>query len=304
VYGRAGRVTAPKLGQKGTDAVDRASPEIDITRPHPARVYDYLLGGKDNFAVDRRAADAMTMQLPSLPTMTRANRHFLHRAVRHLVGELGVRQFLDIGSGIPTVCNVHQAAQEIAPDSRVVYVDNDPVVAAHSRALLSGVHPGSTAFVLADAADPAAVLADPVVAATLDLTEPVALMLVSVLMYFDDRTARTIIDTLLDALPPGSCLTVSHPTADFDPDVVDRAVAAAQRGGLTYRPRSAAEVHALFAGLDLVEPGVVPMLAWRPETTRGPRTDDRSVYYWAAMGRKPRPAARVDHEVSPRAGRH
>jgi SAM-dependent methyltransferase len=286
VYGRVRRVTAPKLGQEGTDAVDRASPGIDTSRPHPARVYDYLLGGKDNFAVDRRAADAMTMQLPSLPTMTRANRHFLHRAVRHLVGELGVRQFLDIGSGIPTACNVHQAAQDIAPDARVVYVDNDPVVAAHSRALLSGVRPGSTAFVLADAADPAAVLADPALAATLDLTEPVALMLVSVLMYFDDRTARTIIATLLDALPPGSCLTVSHPTADFDPEAAGRAVAAARRGGLTYRPRSGSEVCGLLAGLRLVEPGVVPMLAWRPEATRGPRADDRSVYYWAAMGRK------------------
>jgi O-methyltransferase involved in polyketide biosynthesis len=267
--------------------VNRASPEIDISRPHPARVYDYLLGGKDNFAVDRCAADAMTMQLPSLPTMTRANRQFLCRAVRYLVGELGMRQFLDIGSGIPTACNVHQVAQDTASGTRVVYVDKDPAVAAHSRALLSGAREGSTAFVLADATDPAAVLADPALTATLDLTRPVALMLVSVLMYFDDPTARTIVDALLDALPAGSCLTISHPTADFAPDVAGRAVDAARQGGLTYLPRSEAEVRGLLAGLRLVEPGVVPMLAWRPEPTRGPHVDERSVYYWAAMARKP-----------------
>jgi SAM-dependent methyltransferase len=263
--------------------VNGASPDIDISRPHPARVYDYLLGGKDNFAADRRAADAMTMQLPSLPTMTRANRRFLHRAVRHLAGPLGVRQFLDIGSGIPTACNVHQIAQDTAPGTRVVYVDNDPVVATHSRALLTGARPGSTAFVLADATDPAGVLADPALAATLDLTEPVALMLVSVLMFFDDRTAHAIVETLLDALPPGSYLTVSHPTADFDPEAAGRVIEAAGRGGLTYRPRSGAEVRGFFTGLELVEPGIVPMLAWRPEPPRG---DERGVYYWAGMGRK------------------
>jgi hypothetical protein len=267
--------------------VNRASPEIDISRPHPARVYDYLLGGKDNFAVDRRAADAMTMQLPSLPRMTRANRQFLRRAVRYLAGELGMRQFLDIGSGIPTACNVHQVAQDTAPGARVVYVDNDPAVAAHSRALLCGARQDSTAFVLADATDPAAVLADPALTATLDLTRPVALMLVSVLMYFDDPTAHTIIETLLDALPAGSCLTISHPTADFAPDAAGRAVDAAREGGLTYLPRSEAEVRGLLAGLRLVEPGVVPILAWRPEPTRGPHVDERSAYYWGAMARKP-----------------
>jgi len=263
--------------------VNGASPDIDITRAHPSRVYDYLLGGKDNFAADRRAADAMTLQLPSLPTMARANRQFLHRAVRHLAGHLGVRQFLDIGSGIPTACNVHQIAQDTAPGTRVVYVDNDPVVATHSRALLSGACPGSTAFVLADATDPARLLADPALTATLDLTGPVALLLVSVLMYFDDRIAGAIVETLLDALPPGSCLVVSHPTADFDPEAADRAVEAARCGGLTYRPRSGSAVRGFFAGLELVEPGIVPMLAWRPEA---PYADERGVYYWAGVGRK------------------
>jgi O-methyltransferase involved in polyketide biosynthesis len=269
--------------------VDGAPAGIDTSRAHPARVYDYLLGGKDNFAADRAAADAMTMQLPSLPTMIRANRQFLYRAVRHLVVDFGIRQFLDVGSGIPTACNVHQVAQEVDPGARVVYVDNDPVVATHSRALLSGAHPGSTAFILADAADPAAILADPAIAATLDLTEPVALMLVSVLMYFDDATTRAMLDTLLAALPPGSLLTVSHPTADFDPQTVGRAVAAAEQGGLTYVPRSAAEIAALCAGLELVDPGIAPLLAWRPDPARGRGRgrDDRSVYYWVAMARKP-----------------
>jgi SAM-dependent methyltransferase len=267
--------------------VDGPPPEIDTSRAHPARVYDYLLGGKDNFAADRRAADAMTMQMPSLPTMMRANRQFLHRAVQHLVKDLGIRQFLDIGSGIPTACNVHQVAQDVEPHARVVYVDNDPVVAAHSRALLSGAAPDRTAFILADAADPAAILDSPVLTDTLDLAEPVAVMLVSVLMYFDDRAARTIIDTVLDALPRGSCLTVSHPTADFAPEVVERAVDAARHGGLTYIPRTRDEIAALFDGLELVEPGVVPMLGWRPEEVSGPRRAERSVYYWAAMGRKP-----------------
>ncbi len=267
--------------------MDDPRAEIDTSRAHPARVYDYLIGGKDNFAADRRAADAMMTQVPDLPTMMRANRQFLHRAVRHLVADLGLRQFLDIGSGIPTACNVHQVAQDVDQDARVVYVDNDPVVAAHSRALLTSARPGSTAFIHADAADPAAILADPVLTDTLDLTEPVALMLVSVVMYFDDPTARTLIDSVLDVLPPGSCLALSHPTADFAPDVVGRAVEAARHGGLTYLPRTQEQVTALFAGLDLVEPGVVPMLAWRPDEVRGPRRDDRSVYYWAGVGRKP-----------------
>jgi SAM-dependent methyltransferase len=266
--------------------VDGPPTEIDTTRAHPARVYDYLIGGKDNFAADRRAADAMTSQLPGLPAMVRANRQFLHRAVRHLVADLGLRQFLDIGSGIPTACNVHQVAQDVDQEARVVYVDNDPVVAAHSRALLTGVRPGSTAFIHADATDPTALLADPVLTDTLDLTEPVALMLVSVLMYFDDRTARGLVDSVLDVLPSGSYLALSHPTADFAPDAAERAVAAARAGGLRYLPRTHDQVAALFAGLDLVEPGIVPMLAWRPDEVSGPRRDDRSVYYWAGVGRK------------------
>ena len=259
---------------------------MDITRAHPARVYDYLLGGKDNFAADREAADAMTLRLPGLPTMTRANRAFLRRAVHHLVADVGIRQFLDIGSGIPTACNVHEVAQAIDPGARVVYVDNDPTVAAHSRALLTDTPGFRTAFVVGDATDPEGLIAELESQRVLDLTRPVALMLVSVLMYFDDETVRHIVGTLLDALPAGSHLTISHPTADFDPEVVAGAVAAAQATGLTYIPRSDAQLAELLTGLELVEPGIVPLLAWRPDGDL-PVRDERAVYYWAAMGRTP-----------------
>lgn len=276
---------------------------------HPARVYDYLLGGRDNFAVDRVAAEAMLAPIPSGRAMVRANREFLVRAVSFAVDELGVTQFLDIGSGLPTRRNVHQVAQEVDPSARVLYVDRDPVVAAHSRALLSATTPlGRTSFLMADATDPDAILdairTDPDLAATIDLTRPVALMLVSVLMYFDDPTVHRIVRTLVDALPPGSCLTISHPTADFAPEAVATAVAAGRAAGLTYIPRSLAQVQALFDGLDPVEPGVVALPSWRPDRrhpaepagpgsaparltarteTAGP--DPHSVYFYGGMAR-------------------
>lgn len=256
-------------------------PVIDTAVAHPARVYDYLIGGKDNYAPDRALGDAMAAEMPRLPEMLRANRDFLGRAVAHLVGERGIRQFLDVGSGIPVGRPVHEVAQEIDPTARVVYVDNDPVVLAHSRALLVGDPRGRTAFVEADARDPEAILADPAVAATLDRTQPVALMLVSVLMYFDDETAHHLVRTLLSGLPPGSHLTISHPTSDFDPDVSRRAARAGAEGGISYHNRSRAEVERFFAGLDLVDPGIVPMLAWRPGIAH---PDPHRVLYWVGMG--------------------
>jgi len=239
-------------------------PVIDTSIAHPARVYDYMIGGKDNYAPDRALAEAMTAQMPGMPAMLRANRDFLGRAVRHLVTERGVRQFLDIGSGIPSGGTVHQVAQEIEPTARVVYVDNDPIVLAHSRALLTSSPQGRTAFVDADATDPEGILADPAVFATLDRSEPIALMLVSVLMYFDDATAHRIVRTLLDALPPGSHLTISHPASDFDPEMSARTREAGERGGIDYHVRDRAGVARFFDGLDLVEPGIVRLLDWQP----------------------------------------
>ncbi|MCO1658979.1 SAM-dependent methyltransferase [Pseudonocardia humida] len=268
------------------DPIDRR-PGVDHTRAHPARVYDYWLGGKDNFAADREVAEAMMTAVPGIPMMARANRDFLQRTLRVLVSERGIDQFLDVGSGIPTARNTHEVVQELAPAARVLYVDNDPVVAAHSRALLTGTHDGASAFLLADAREPGAILGDPVLHRTLDLHRPVGLMLVSVLMYFPDEVAHHIVRTLLAALPPGSHLTISHPTADFDPEASAAAVAVARRGGLTYITRSRAEVEAFFAGLELVGPGVVPIAGWRPELGAGPRGDERRAHFWGGVARKP-----------------
>jgi hypothetical protein len=261
-------------------------PEINPGLAHPARVYDYMLGGKDNFAADRALADAVSAAMPLAPFMARANRAFLGRAVRYLAKEAGIRQFLDIGTGIPTAGNTHEVAQALAPESRVVYVDNDPIVLVHARALMSSNAAGATAFIQADLREPDKILADPALHGTLDLGEPVALMLVAILMYLrDEENPRSIVSALLDALPSGSCLTISHPSADFSPEEAADAVAASERSGISFTPRTQAEVAAFFAGLELVDPGIVPVLAWRPDGAAP--ADPRAVYYYGAMGRKP-----------------
>lgn len=276
---------------------ENGAPEIDISVPHPARVYDSWLGGKDNYAADRALADAIAQQIPTISAMARANRAFLGRAVRYLVADAGIRQFLDIGTGIPTAGNTHEVAQQVDPTARVLYVDNDPIVLAHARALMSSTAEGRTAYIQADLHDPASILADPAVRDTLDLDEPVALMLVAVLMYFrDSHDPQGIVTTLLDALPAGSHLVISHPTADFDPEAMAGVVVAAEHGGIPFVPRSQAETEALFAGTGLVEPGVVPVLAWRPDEDlpagvasgpgAGAPVDPYSAYYWAGIGRK------------------
>jgi S-adenosyl methyltransferase len=265
---------------------DWLPPEINPAVPHPARVYDYMLGGKDNFASDRALADAVTAAMPSAPVMARANRAFLGRAVRYLAEEAGIRQFLDIGTGIPAAGNTHEVAQAVAPESRVVYVDNDPIVLLHARALMTSDPAGATAFIQADLREPDKILADPALRSTLDLGEPVALMLVAILMYVrDEEGPQGIVSALLDALPSGSYLTISHPSGDFSPEEATDAVAASERSGISFTPRTQAEVAAFFAGLELVDPGVVPVLAWRPDGI-APR-DPRAVYYYGALGRKP-----------------
>jgi SAM-dependent methyltransferase len=274
-------------GAAGADP-DWLPPEINTDVAHPARVYDYWLGGKDNFPADRALAEHIMQAIPTMRAMAQANRAFLVRAVRYLAGEAGIRQFLDIGTGIPTSPNVHEVAQAVAPDGRVVYVDNDPIVLAHARALLTSQDVGETAFILGDLRQPRAIVDHPTLGATLDLTEPVALLLVAVLMYFrdgEDPNPYGMVATLLDRLPSGSYLAVSHPTADFDPQAMAGAVAAAEQAGVTLVPRSRAETEAFFAGLELVEPGVVPVLAWRPDDQ--PPTDPHAAYYWAGIGRKP-----------------
>ena len=263
-----------------------APPEFNTGVAHAARVYDYWLGGKDNYAADRALGDALIEVVPTTRTGARANRAFLGRAVRYLVREAGIRQFLDIGTGIPTAANVHEVAQSAAPESRVLYVDNDPIVLAHARALMTSDPAGATAFIQADLREPGKILADPELRATLDLGRPVALMLIAVLHFLSDAEgSRGIVTELIDALPSGSYLTVSHLTADFDPEEAAAAQAAGRGSGITYVPRTRAEVAAFFAGLDLVDPGVVPLLAWRPDS--GTPQDPLAVRIYAAMGRKP-----------------
>jgi S-adenosyl methyltransferase len=277
-------VSAPTLAVPGDPGLP--PPEFNTGVAHPARVYNYWLGGKDNYAADRELGDAMIAVVPSTRAAVRANRVFLGRAVRYLVREAGIRQFLDIGTGIPAAANVHEVAQSVAPESRVLYVDNDPVVLAHARALMTSHAAGATAFIQADLREPRRILADPELRATLDLGRPVALMLIAVLHFLTEQEAPLdIVAELIDALPPGSYLTISHLTADFDPEEAAAGRTAGLRSGVTYVPRSRAEVAEFFAGLDLVDPGVVPLLAWRPDG--GTPENPADVRIYAAMGRKP-----------------
>ena len=265
-------------------------PEIDTSRAHPARMYDYLLGGKDHFAADREAIAALLQAVPNARTGARENRAFLGRAVQYLVAEAGIRQFLDIGSGLPTANNVHEVAQSVAPGSRVVYVDNDPIVMAHARALLTSNPAGRTAYVQADLHNPEAILQHPSVRATLDFGNPVALMLVAVLHFFpDDQDPAGIVSTLVNALPSGSYLVASQTTSDFHDEVVAAdGVQAVQRAGVPFQSRTAADFADIaFTGLQLVAPGLVPVSEWRPETERGLIPPPAEVGYLGAVARKP-----------------
>jgi hypothetical protein len=271
----------------GTGTDPELPQDINTDVAHPARVYDYWLGGKDNFPADRALAEHIMEAIPTMRTMAAANRAFLSRAVRYLAEEAGIRQFLDIGTGIPTSPNVHEVAQAVAPDSRVVYVDNDPIVLAHARALLTSQEAGETSFIGADLQQPKSILDHPTLTSTLDLSQPVAVMLVAVLMYFrdtDNPNPFEMVATLLEAMPPGSYLAITHPTADFNAEAMGGAVAAAERSGVTLVPRNQAETEKFFAGLDVVDPGVTPVLSWRPDK---PPDDPRSAYYWAGIARKP-----------------
>jgi hypothetical protein len=257
-------------------------PEIDTSVAHQARVYDYLIGGKDNFAVDREVGDMVLKANPDLALTARANRAFLGRAVRFLASEAGIRQFLDVGTGIPSADNTHEVAQAVAPETRVVYVDNDPIVLAHARALLTSAPEGRTAYLDADARDPDTILER--AAETLDFGEPVAVMLLSVLQVIDDPYALT--SRLLRAVPAGSCMAISVPASDIQEEA--QAAWTSRMAGdfprATIGLRSHAEVTGFFDGLEILEPGVVPVNHWRP----GPGGPDpaRALPNWGAVGRK------------------
>jgi O-methyltransferase involved in polyketide biosynthesis len=264
-----------------------SSVDLKTDVPHPARVYDYLLGGKDHFSVDREAAARITSVWPNLPTSMRANRNFMTRVARYLAAEQGIRQFLDVGAGLPTSPNLHEVAQRVDPTSRVVYVDNDPIVLVHARALLTSDPRGKTTYIDADLRLPDRILAAPQLAETLDLTQPVAVCLIAIMHYIvDEQEARHIIDRLLGPMPAGSALALSTATADTNPEEVGRGIAMYNARGITSKVRTRAEVEELFAGLRLVDPGVALVHRWHPDD-ESLAIPDTSISMWGGVGIKP-----------------
>jgi hypothetical protein len=271
------------LSSDAPDAAGPQAPTVDTTVAHISRVYDYWLGGKDNFHVDRIAAERVIAAYPNIVRSARGNRAFLGRVVRYLVDQAGVRQFLDIGTGLPAANNTHEVAQSAAPECRVVYVDNDPVVLSHAQALLASGPAGATAYVDADLRDPETILA--AAAEVLDFSRPVAVMLVAILQHISDQDdPYGIVAGLVTALPSGSYLTLSHPARDL------HAAAMAEIANrmnkliaekVTFRTQ--AEVLRFFDGLQLVEPGLVPIPQWRPATVLEAASP---TVMWGGVGRK------------------
>jgi hypothetical protein len=256
---------------------------IDTSKPHPARMYDYFLGGKDNYEVDQQAAEQFMKVAPEVREGVLANRRFMHRAVRHVVGECGIRQILDIGTGLPTEPNVHQIAHAIAPGTRIAYVDNDPIVSTHSMALLDD--DDRTSVVLGDLRDPRTVLDHPEVRRVIDFGRPVALLLVAVLHFVSDtEDPDGIVATLRDALPAGSCLVLSHATGDVHEDHREEAAAVYQRATASMNLRTHARILDFFGDFTLVDPGLVKVTHWRPEEF--PRHDAPPIGIYGAVARK------------------
>jgi hypothetical protein len=257
-------------------------PDIDASVAHNARVWNYWLGGKDNFSADRAAGDRVLAMFPGIVQVARADRAFLGRVVRFLAGQAGIRQFLDIGTGLPTAENTHEVAQSVHPESRVVYVDNDPIVLAHARALLVSAPPGVTSYIHADAHDSGTVLE--AAAQTLDFGQPVALVMLGILNFvLDTAEAQAIVNSLVDAVPSGSYLAVSHPTLELGGEANTEAMRfwnSHARPPIT--ARSGQEIGQFLGALELVEPGLVSCSQWRPDAgDTGPQ-----VPHYGAVGRK------------------
>jgi SAM-dependent methyltransferase len=251
----------------------------------PARLYDYWLGGKDNFQADRIVGEAAIEAYPAIRSSARANRAFLVRTVSYLAGLRGIRQFLDIGAGLPAAPNTHEVAQSIAPESRVIYVDNDPMVLSHARALLASSPPGVTAYIEADLRDPAAILTQ--AAEVLDLTRPAVILLLAVLDHIPDLDqARRIVDRLLAAVAPGSFLVISHAGSDIDPAEMAEMIACLNErlAEGSYVGRPCKVVARFFDGLDLVRPGVVKVTRWHP---RSEKESAITTSHWGGVARKP-----------------
>jgi hypothetical protein len=287
------RGKAQKLGSEGTHGVGGGPDDVAVSGAkgasldtgvaHIARVYNYWLGGKDNFAADRAAAEQAIGAYPDIVFSVRANRAFLARAVRYLAGEAGIRQFLDIGTGIPATNNTHEVAQSVAPESRVVYVDNDPVVLVHARALLTSGPHGATSYLDADLRDTGRVLS--AAAGMLDFSQPVAVMLMAILQHVDDaEDPCAIVATLLDALPAGSYLALSHPASDIEAVAQGKlAEGLNQTMAEKVTLRDRAQVMRFFDGLELVEPGLVRVPEWRPASELEAKSP---AGLWGGVGRK------------------
>jgi hypothetical protein len=273
------------VADSAPSTVDGAQSKIDATRAHSARIWNYWLGGRDNYPVDREVGDRIRHLHPGIGDYARADRVFLRRAVRYLAGEAGIRQFLDIGTGLPTADNTHEIAQRIAPESRIVYVDNDPLVLAHARALLTSTPEGATDYLDADLHDPDRILAQ--AARTLDFTRPIALTLLGVVIFInDDEEAYGIVRHLLDAVPSGSYLALSHTITSPTMPEMDAAVAFwNQHGTPKLTQRTPEQMVRFFDGLELLKPGIVSCLKWRPEIT--PLGESEKVAIFGGVGRKP-----------------
>ena len=280
------------------DDATAARPGLDTTVSHSARIWNYWLGGKDNFAVDREAGDRVAAMLPIIVAQARADRAFLGRAVRYLAGQEGIRQFLDIGTGLPTADNTHQVAQQTAPGARIVYADNDPLVLSHARALLTSSPEGVCDYIDADLREPEKILSE--AARTLDFTQPVALLLLGVLHHIADTDqAYSIVRRLTAALVPGSFLAINHSTSAVSGAAMEEAVAHwNQVGTPPMTLRSPQQIARFFDGLDLLEPGVVSCSRWRPDISplggQPPEVDE-----FCGVARKPKPARSGQPDHSP-----
>jgi hypothetical protein len=277
------------MSGKGPNSVTQDQPgqrpQLDTSVASIARIYDYWLGGKDNFKADRDAAEQMIQQYPDIVTGVRKNRAFLGRAVHYLAAEAGIRQFLDIGTGLPSSNNTHEVAQRAAPEARIVYVDNDPIVLSHAQALLTSTPEGACAYVDADIRDTGKILKD--AANVLDFSRPVAVCLIMILQFVpDEDDPVSIVRALVDAIPSGSYLTVAHPASDVDQHVGPALRQLSTRmGGTRAAPRSHQEVSRFFDGLEMVEPGLVQLHRWRPGT--GLDDTGRDLAAYGAVARKP-----------------
>ncbi|GLW64833.1 hypothetical protein Arub01_30770 [Actinomadura rubrobrunea] len=265
--------------------MDADPPKIDTTVAHPARIWNYWLGGKDHYPVDRQVGDETTRVYPEIVELARHQRAFLGRAVRFMAGEIGIRQFLDIGAGLPTVDNTHEVAQRVDPSCRIVYVDNDPLVLAHAQALLTSTPEGRTDYIDADLRDPDRILAE--AARTLDFTRPIAITMLGILIFIqDDEEVRSIIRRLVGALPSGSHVAITHTTNAVHGERTDDAVRVWNEGGsVPMVVRSPETILSFLDGLELLDPGLVSLTRWRPEAT--PFGPPPEVDEFCAVARKP-----------------